>query len=97
VSSEEEVGRSPLARSTSAGTALSGKKTPTASTMDSSKLDANAKQASCEMEEEIGGEQIQPWTDESLETNVLEESTNRMDLTSIVNNLDKFVLGLFYS
>lgn len=58
-------------------------------------MDNDAKQVSCDLEEEIGGEQIQPWNEESLETNVLEESTNRLDLTSIVNNLDKFVLGLF--
>lgn len=95
ISSDEDVGQSStaLTRSTSAGTALSSKKTPTSSAMNS-KLDNNAKQASCEMEEDVGGDQIQPWNDESLETNILEESTNRLDLTSIVSNLDKFVLGL---
>lgn len=95
ISSDEDVGQSStaLTRSTSAGTALSSKKTPTSSAINS-KLDNNAKQASCEMEEDVGGDQIQPWNDESLETNILEESTNRLDLTSIVSNLDKFVLGL---
>ncbi|KAI6184340.1 Protein king tubby [Aphelenchoides bicaudatus] len=93
ISSDEEIGRSStaaLTRSTSAGTSL---KTPGNSAMSGKKFDKSEKQhLSCEFDEEIGVEQIQPWHEESLETNVLEEGTTRLDLTNIVNNLDKFVL-----
>lgn len=36
--------------------------------------------------------QVQPWEDGTIETNVLEDEA-RLEVSEIVNNLDKFVMG----
>jgi hypothetical protein len=98
VSSEDEIGKSSsLIRSTSAGTALSGKKAPVKSSLSVNKLEKDAHPSTSELDDDPDLDEIQPWeNDETLETNVLEESTNRLDISKIVNNLDKFVLGIFF-
>lgn len=94
-SNEDLPGKSSntLTRSTSAGTALSGNKSKPV--VDGNRLDS--KQTSHgRLEEEEGMSKVKPWaTEDSLETNVLEESTGRLDIVKVVNNLDKFVLGCF--
>lgn len=89
-SDEEGKKGSTLTRSTSAGTSLSGKKTPLKASLSGSK---NAHLSTSELDDDSKYE-VQPWNDDTaLETNVLEESTNRLDISKIMNNLEKFVLG----
>ncbi|KAI6196667.1 hypothetical protein M3Y94_01136200 [Aphelenchoides besseyi] len=87
VSSEEEVVQ---AKSLSNSRSNVARKTAVKSSISADRIN-NAANRETTSDDEFPSE-VTPLHDESLETNILEESNSRLDISEIVNNLEKFVM-----
>uniref|UniRef100_A0A1I7SRV8 Tub domain-containing protein n=1 Tax=Bursaphelenchus xylophilus TaxID=6326 RepID=A0A1I7SRV8_BURXY len=66
---------------------------PVKPVIDVDRLDISASNDAISEGENDGSETVRPWEeDDNLETNVLEDTSVKLDVGDIVNNLDKFVM-----